>query len=741
MSGLITSLLIEPVVRQARRLSQQTEESSPPVSQASSIYDRYSSDRGEEDCDNIARGVMSYSEQEIRPNTGAYGEYVPSEDSPSSVMLWSTSFNDQNHETELFSLSHRARQITDNDVSEVSDNHAVIMHGSDLTEPQQATSVAISTHDVSQQTSSALRRTQRLSHSHLDLVDTGGQVSLPEDDGMGALRKKIHAIRDLNYSSMEQARMIHELMTENYNAFRSNLDNQQITRAPPLFRPRSSGRSVTPNNCWNSQSFDQQSLTPTTLASIAHQENQYCLTAEDLKPTFSPRDELQLPPEDIDDTDAEEYEEACLGCRHYKRNVKLQCYACKKWYTCRFCHDEAEDHHLDRPKTENMLCMLCGHAQPATQFCRQCGEQSSQYYCNICKLWDNDTSKSIYHCNDCGICRIGQGLGKDFFHCKTCSVCLPISIENTHRCIERSTQCDCPICGDYMFTSPETVVFMRCGHSIHQKCLSEYSKNSYRCPICSKTITNMESTFRNLDRTIQSQPMPAEFNDTKALIYCNDCGAKSVVKYHWLGLRCDMCESYNTAQIRLMNGDILDSVEDDYAREGFIASRTRSSSQGTGNIALSVLTTSILDPNSGHDIDSNARFNAPVSAESSGRFSYSISRGRAVSPVISNYFGIPPDRGSERPNSTSFFNGRALQENEDENSGEIRFWGAKFKYRYGFLSRGTHSVGGTSEANDEEDEDEFTGDDDERSWCSNSDEDKEEEDDDDEEKIDIFGHR
>ncbi|KAB8214904.1 hypothetical protein BDV33DRAFT_181846 [Aspergillus novoparasiticus] len=741
MSGLITSLLIEPVVRQARRLSQQTEESSPPVTQASSIYDRYSSARGEEDCDNIARGVMSYSEQEIRPNIGAYGEYVPSEDSPSSVMLWSTGFNDQNHETEIFSLSHRARQTSDNDVSEVSDNHAVIMHGSDLTEPQQATSVAISTHDVSQQTSSALRRTQRLSHSHLDLVDTGGQVSLPEDDGMGALRKKIHAIRDLNYSSMEQARMIHELMTENYNAFRSNLDNQTITRTPPLFRPRSSGRSVTPNNCWNSQSFDQQSLTPTTLASIAHKENQYCLTAEDLKPTFSPRDELQLPPEDIDDTDAEEYEEACLGCRHYKRNVKLQCYACKKWYTCRFCHDEAEDHHLDRPKTENMLCMLCGHAQPATQFCRQCGEQSSQYYCNICKLWDNDTSKSIYHCNDCGICRIGQGLGKDFFHCKTCSVCLPISIENTHRCIERSTQCDCPICGDYMFTSPETVVFMRCGHSIHQKCLSEYSKNSYRCPICSKTITNMESTFRNLDRTIQSQPMPAEFNDTKALIYCNDCGAKSVVKYHWLGLRCDMCESYNTAQIRLMNGDILDSVEDDYAREGFIASRTRSSSQGTGNIALSVLTTSILDPNSGHDIDSNARSNAPVSAESSGRFSYSISRGRAVSPVISNYFGIPPDRGSERPNSTSFFNGRALQENEDENSGEIRFWGAKFKYRYGFLSRGTHSVGGTSEANDEEDEDECTVDDDERSWCSNSDEDKEEEDDDDEEKIDIFGHR
>ncbi|KAE8136156.1 hypothetical protein BDV38DRAFT_294024 [Aspergillus pseudotamarii] len=731
MSGLITSLLIEPVVRQARRLSQQTEESDSPVTQASSIYDWYSSDRGEDDCDNIARGVMSYSEQEIHPNIGAYGEYVASEASPSSVMLWPTGFNDQNHETEPLSLSHRARQIIDNNVSEVSDNHAVIMHGSDLTEPRQATSVATSTHDASQQTSSTGGGTQRVSQSHLNLVDTGGHSSLPEDDGMGALRKKIHSIRDLNYSSMEQARMIHDLMTENYNASRSNLDNQMIRITPSLLRPRSSDRSVIPNHRWSSQSFDQQSLAPATPASITRQENQYCLTAEDLKPTFSPRDELELPPEDIDDTDAEEFEEACLGCRHYKRNVKLQCYACKKWYTCRFCHDEAEDHHLDRPKTENMLCMLCGHAQPATQFCRQCGEQSSQYYCNICKLWDNDTSKSIYHCNDCGICRIGQGLGKDFFHCKTCCVCLPISIENTHRCIERSTQCDCPICGDYMFTSPETVVFMRCGHSIHQKCLSEYSKNSYRCPICSKTITNMESTFRNLDRTIQSQPMPAEFNDTKALIYCNDCGAK--------------CESYNTAQIRLLSGNVLDSVEDGYAREGFIASRTRSSSQGTGNIALPALTTSILDTNSGQDIRSNARPNAPISAESSERFSYSISRGRAVSPVISNYFGIPPDRGSERPKSTSFFNDRAPKENETENSGEIRFWGAKFKYRYGFLSRGTESADGTSEANDEEDEDEGNGDDDERSWCSNSEEGNEEEDDDDDddddEKIDIFGHR
>lgn len=117
---------------------------------------------------------------------------------------------------------------------------------------------------------------------------------------------------------------------------------------------------------------------------------------------------------------------------------------------------------------------------------------------------------------------------------------MSISIADSHKCIERSTDCDCPICGEYMFTSPETVVFMQCGHSIHQNCYYEYMKTSYRCPICSRSIVNMETQFRNMDRAIEGQPMPARFRDTKALVYCNDCCAKSSVQYHWLGLKCGL---------------------------------------------------------------------------------------------------------------------------------------------------------------------------------------------------------
>jgi hypothetical protein len=77
-------------------------------------------------------------------------------------------------------------------------------------------------------------------------------------------------------------------------------------------------------------------------------------------------------------------------------------------------------------------------------------------------------------------------------------------------------------------------------------------KSSYKCPICSKSMINMETQFRNLDRAIQNQPMPPQFQDTKAMVSCNDCYAKSAVKYHWLGLKCAICDSYNTAQLSIL---------------------------------------------------------------------------------------------------------------------------------------------------------------------------------------------
>jgi uncharacterized CHY-type Zn-finger protein len=214
---------------------------------------------------------------------------------------------------------------------------------------------------------------------------------------------------------------MHELLTEQYYISRGS------PRSPPSMRPHSPGslrsqdRPLTPL----SEHSAQPTLhSPHTSVSTSP-EMELKVLPEDLKPTYYTKKvqaSTDVTPDMSRNNSVDEEIEVDelnlpLGCAHYKRNVKLQCFECHRWYTCRFCHDEVEDHSLNRKATKNMLCMLCGCAQSAAEACKDCGESGARYYCDVCKLWDDDPAKSIYHCNDCGICRIGEGLGKDFFHC------------------------------------------------------------------------------------------------------------------------------------------------------------------------------------------------------------------------------------------------------------------------------------------------------------------------------------
>lgn len=63
----------------------------------------------------------------------------------------------------------------------------------------------------------------------------------------------------------------------------------------------------------------------------------------------------------------------------------------------------------------------------------------------------------------------------------------------------------------------------------------------------------MEIEFRRLDILIATQPMPDEYQDARAVISCNDCSAKSQTRYHWLGLKCSVCHSYNTVEHKLLH--------------------------------------------------------------------------------------------------------------------------------------------------------------------------------------------
>lgn len=243
---------------------------------------------------------------------------------------------------------------------------------------------------------------------------------LPVDDGQRVLRQKISRIWNMDVPNEEKGRLMHAVMYEKYRLSQTSVQARQRPRSNTPLSMKGQENSFTLG------STGRRPLSPMSFAPGLDPGNPYNLTDDDLKPTYVPT-HADVSGEAVSSTDTaevnkddDEFERLphYLGCQHYKRNVKLQCSTCNRWYTCRFCHNEKEDHMLIRVETRNMLCMLCWCAQPAGEVCVGCGERTAWYYCGICKLWDDDSEKSIYHCNDCGICRVGRGLGKDFFHCK-----------------------------------------------------------------------------------------------------------------------------------------------------------------------------------------------------------------------------------------------------------------------------------------------------------------------------------
>lgn len=264
-------------------------------------------------------------------------------------------------------------------------------------------------------------------HDHLGFPLSPKRTrGIPEDDGMHTLRVKIQAINSQDISQSEKAKLMHETLTEKYRATRAHCHVKS-----------NSGSSELLGHTWELTSSSPSSQ-PLEALKFWHNQvhesvepEKFVLNDNDIKPTFVPMKQHKYQgSEDPSASPDTQYPMAQpLGCQHYQRNVKLQCFTCKKWYTCRFCHDANEDHNLIRPETRNMLCMICATPQRASDTCINCGEIAASYYCNICKLWENRSTKPIYHCNDCGICRRGMGLGKDFFHCK-------VSQQDIHR-----TQC------------------------------------------------------------------------------------------------------------------------------------------------------------------------------------------------------------------------------------------------------------------------------------------------------------
>ncbi|OMO96591.1 Zinc finger, RING-type [Corchorus capsularis] len=201
-----------------------------------------------------------------------------------------------------------------------------------------------------------------------------------------------------------------------------------------------------------------------------------------------------------------------LGCKHYKRNCKLLAECCNQLYTCIRCHDEVADHSLDRKSVKKMMCMKCLTIQPIGSTCStiSCNNLSmGKYYCRICKIFDDE--REIYHCPYCNLCRVGKGLGIDYFHCMKCNACMSRALSN-HICREKCFEDNCPICHEDLFTSSAPVKALPCGHLMHSICFQDYTCTHYTCPICSKSLGDMQVYFRMLDALLLEEKIPDEYH-------------------------------------------------------------------------------------------------------------------------------------------------------------------------------------------------------------------------------------
>lgn len=234
------------------------------------------------------------------------------------------------------------------------------------------------------------------------------------------------------------------------------------------------------------------------------------------------------------------------GCEHYSRGCRLRAPCCDALVACRFCHDaSACPVHMDRHAVKSVACLQCELEQPPAAACTGCGHSFGTYFCAVCNLFDDDASKRQFHCDACGICRVG---GRDnFFHCETCGACYGCELRDNHVCVPDAMQRDCPICLEYLFDSIEAPNVLKCGHTIHRKCLEQYSASGgYTCPVCSTSVCDMRAAWDILDREILNTPMPEEYRETRVQLLCNDCHAAGSAPFHALGLRCSSCGSYNT---------------------------------------------------------------------------------------------------------------------------------------------------------------------------------------------------
>ena len=241
-------------------------------------------------------------------------------------------------------------------------------------------------------------------------------------------------------------------------------------------------------------------------------------------------------------------------CEHYQRQCSIIAPCCGVEYPCRLCHDIVENdeqidwkkaHQIDRHKITKIKCNKCNTIQGKSNMCSECGEIFGNYYCEICSFYDDDLSKGLFHCNECGICRVGGQ--ENFVHCKKCKTCV---CKKGHKknCVCLNIHEQCPVCFTDVFSARDNPQILKCGHVMHSECYQGFlENNNYKCPLCKKCVYNINVFNQIVEQQVATTIMhPDLVKDVS--IHCNECNKESTAKFHIVAMKCQHCSSYNTEQ-------------------------------------------------------------------------------------------------------------------------------------------------------------------------------------------------
>lgn len=265
----------------------------------------------------------------------------------------------------------------------------------------------------------------------------------------------------------------------------------------------------------------------------------------------------------------------CIICHRQKRTCKERISRCTQ-LTCSECETE-QNYSIDSSK------------------CIKCGITFANNFCYICCYWTNG---DLYHCDKCKCLQFKK---EEVFHCNECDTCIKIMPGKMHTTHIKFQKEKCVCCNDSL-VNHKKIIKLSCKHYLHSDCFNELNRTqSYKCPMCRKSMWDMNCKWNSIRTNIRFTPLSdrmipiyshdvvnspygkfivlekkqigpnvfwkGEFENwnmsygkrvigfinenqlkkiTTKNIYCNDCNKKCLTPFHYYGLECKNCGSFNT---------------------------------------------------------------------------------------------------------------------------------------------------------------------------------------------------